>query len=130
MFSHRDGGVRDFDSPNCRFGIGSRRTTRLPGFVTEVFGVDKRMRVRHLCITVKTASVRDLRNHFADVAKWIEDGEKVAITRNGAVFATLAPASTPKQRRADWASRAASRKPLGRPLSANDTEAFWARLRD
>ena len=24
---------------------------------------------------MKTATVRDLRNHFADVAKWIEHGE-------------------------------------------------------
>jgi len=87
-------------------------------------------RVRHFCITMKTATVRDLRNHFADVAKWIEDGEKVAITRNGAVFATLAPASTPKPRKADWKSRASTRKPLGRQLSAEETEAFWSRLRD
>jgi len=26
---------------------------------------------------MKTATVRDLRNHFADVAKWIEEGEPV-----------------------------------------------------
>jgi antitoxin (DNA-binding transcriptional repressor) of toxin-antitoxin stability system len=79
---------------------------------------------------MKTATVRDLRNHFADVAKWIEEGEKVSITRNGAVFATLAPAVTAKPRKADWASRAASRKPLGRRLSTEETEVFWARLRD
>jgi antitoxin (DNA-binding transcriptional repressor) of toxin-antitoxin stability system len=79
---------------------------------------------------MKTATVRDLRNHFADVAKWIEDGEKVAITRNGALFATLAPALSAKGRKVDWASRAASRKPLGRSLSAEETEAFWERLRD
>ena len=88
------------------------------------------MRVIHYCITMKTATVRDLRNHFADVAKWIEDGEKVAITRNGAVFATLAPASRPNARRADWKSRALTREPLGRQLSADETEAFWSRLRD
>lgn len=92
--------------------------------------LDRRACVRHYCITVKTATVRDLRNHFADVAKWIEDGEKVAITRNGAAFATLAPASMPKPCKADWKSRAAMRKPLGRQLSVKETEAFWSRLRD
>ena len=79
---------------------------------------------------MKTASVRDLRNHFADVAKWIEHGEQVTITRNGAAFATLAPAKAPKPAKADWAARLAKRKPLGRKLSAEETEAFWSRLRD
>lgn len=79
---------------------------------------------------MKTATVRDLRNHFADVAKWIEDGEKVAITRNGFHFATIAPAAAPKLRKADWASRIAARQPLGRPLSSKETEASWSRLRD
>ena len=37
---------------------------------------------------MKTATVRDLRNHFADVAKWIEHGEAVTITRNGTAFAS------------------------------------------
>lgn len=86
--------------------------------------------MRRIYITVKTATARDLRNHFADLAKWIEDGEKVVITRNGAVFATLSPASTPKPRKADWKTRASTRKPLGRQLSTGETEAFWSRLRD
>jgi len=38
---------------------------------------------------MKTATVRDLRNQFADVARWIESGERVTITRNGVAFATL-----------------------------------------
>jgi prevent-host-death family protein len=79
---------------------------------------------------MKTATVRDLRNHFADVARWIEHGEAVTITRNGAAFATLTPARTPRPRKIDWASRLAARKPLGRKLSAEETVAFWSRLRD
>src|SRR5438445_13334209 len=67
--------------------------------------VDAADGVRQLCITMKTATVRDLRNHFADVAKWIEHGEQVTITRNGAAFATLAPATPKKRRKADWAAR-------------------------
>ena len=82
---------------------------------------------------MKTATVRDLRNNFAAVAKWIEHGEPVTITRNGAAFATLAPAKAakaPKSRQADWAARFAKRKPLGRKLTMAETEAFWSALRD
>ena len=90
-------------------------------------------RVIHDCITMKTATVRELRNNFADVGKWIEHGETVSITRNGAAFATLAPFKqdkSAKPNKVDWASRFAKRKPLGRKLSAAETEAFWSRLRD
>jgi len=86
--------------------------------------------VRHNCITMRTATVRDLRNHFADVAKWIESGEQVTITRNGAVFATLAPAKPRRRRKTDWATRAKRFKPVGRKLTIEETETFWAALRD
>jgi len=79
---------------------------------------------------MKTATVRDLRNKFADVAKWIEHGEAVTITRDGAAFATLAPAAVPKRRKVNWAARFARRKPLGRALSEEETNALWSRLRD
>lgn len=93
-------------------------------------GIDLAGAVRQVCLTMKTATVRDLRNHFAEVAKWIEHGEPVTITRNGAAFATLAPLKATKPRKADWAARFAKRKPLGRSLSKKETEAFWSALRD
>lgn len=79
---------------------------------------------------MKTATVRDLRNNFASVAKWIESGEEIAITRNGKSFATLAPAKPGKPRKVDWAARFAKRKPLGRKRSLQETDALWSRLRD
>jgi prevent-host-death family protein len=82
------------------------------------------------CITMKTATVRDLRNHFADVAKWIEYGEPVTITRNGTAFATLSPAKAEKPRKVDWAARLKRYKPVGRMLTKAETEAFWSSLRD
>lgn len=93
-------------------------------------GIALRGIVRHIRITMKTATVRDLRNNFADVAKWIEHGEAVTITRNGAAFATLAPAKPAKPRKPDWAARFAKRKPLGRKLTQAETDALWSRLRD
>jgi len=73
----------------------------------------------------RTATVRDLRNSFAAVAKWIEDGEQVTITRGGAAFATLAPARPGKPRKVDWAARFKRRPPLGRKLTKEETQAFY-----
>jgi antitoxin (DNA-binding transcriptional repressor) of toxin-antitoxin stability system len=79
---------------------------------------------------MRTATVRDLRNRFADVAKWIESGAQVTITRNGATFATLAPAKLRRRREADWVTRAKRYKPVGRKLTREETETFWSALRD
>jgi antitoxin (DNA-binding transcriptional repressor) of toxin-antitoxin stability system len=48
---------------------------------------------------MKTATVRDLRNHFPRVAAWIEQGESVEITKSGKVIARLLPAipKTPRK---------------------------------
>ena len=40
---------------------------------------------------MKTATIRDLRNAFPRVARWIEEGECVEITRSGKPFARLEP---------------------------------------
>jgi antitoxin (DNA-binding transcriptional repressor) of toxin-antitoxin stability system len=74
--------------------------------------------------------VRDLRNKFADVAKWIEHGEAVTITRNGTAFATLAPAKAAKPRKVDWNARLKAFPPVGKGMSKDATEKLWADLRD
>ena len=38
---------------------------------------------------MKTATVRDLRNEFARVAAWIENGEEVVITKAGKCLPNL-----------------------------------------
>ena len=48
---------------------------------------------------MKTATVRDLRNRFARIAAWIEQGEAVEITRAGKRFARLVPTLPEKPRR-------------------------------
>lgn len=45
---------------------------------------------------MKTATVRDIRNHFARVSAWIEHGESVEITKGGKAFARLVPANEGK----------------------------------
>jgi antitoxin (DNA-binding transcriptional repressor) of toxin-antitoxin stability system len=84
----------------------------------------------HHRITMKTATVRDLRNNFAEVSKWIEHGEQVSITRDGAAFATLAPAAVPKPAKVDWKARLAKRPPVGKGMSEEAREKLWSDLRD
>ena len=48
---------------------------------------------------MKTATVRDLRNHFARLSAWIENGEAVEITKAGKVFARLVPAAEAKSKK-------------------------------
>jgi antitoxin (DNA-binding transcriptional repressor) of toxin-antitoxin stability system len=49
---------------------------------------------------MKTATVRDLRNSFARISRWLEAGELVEVTKRGRVFARILPASPPKGKRA------------------------------
>ena len=77
----------------------------------------------------RTATVRDLRNRFAAVARWIEDGEQVTITRGGAAFATLAPTPPMKPAKVDWAGRFRRRPPLGKKMSKEETRAFHDEMR-
>jgi antitoxin (DNA-binding transcriptional repressor) of toxin-antitoxin stability system len=60
--------------------------------------VDSGRLVRHISLTMKTATVRDLRNRFPLVAAWIEEGEPVEITKSGKLFARLVPATPTKPR--------------------------------
>ncbi len=47
--------------------------------------------VIQICLTMKSATIRDLRNAFPTVARWIEEGESVEITRSGKPFARMEP---------------------------------------
>ena len=45
---------------------------------------------------MKTATVRDLRTKFPVLARWMEEGEAIEITRRGRVIAHLMPAAAAK----------------------------------
>jgi prevent-host-death family protein len=79
---------------------------------------------------MKTATVRDLRNRFADVAKWIEHGEQVSITRNGKPFAMLSATTSKKPGKADWAARMKRFTPVGEGLTKAQIEKVWSDMRD
>ena len=50
-----------------------------------------------MCITMKTATIRDLRNDFARLSKWLEKGETIEITKRGKPVANLVPKSGGKR---------------------------------
>jgi prevent-host-death family protein len=55
---------------------------------------------------MRTATIRDLRNHYADLLKWIEAGEEISITRRGKPIARLVPETVPDDF-VDWSKSAA-----------------------
>ena len=59
---------------------------------------------------MRTATVRELRNRYLTVLKWIEAGEEVAISRRGVIIARLVPEKQQQTDRVDWAQSAAFRR--------------------
>lgn len=87
---------------------------------TPLIPFDRSKAVIHICLTMKTATIRDLRNSFPTVAKWIEEGECVEITKSGKPFARLAPIPPETQASVempDFLSRMKARFPDEKPGS-------------
>ncbi|MEX1117806.1 MAG: type II toxin-antitoxin system prevent-host-death family antitoxin [Terrimicrobiaceae bacterium] len=53
---------------------------------------------------MKTATVRDLRNRYTSVLRWVSAGEDVLITQRGIVIARLSPETAQTAQVVDWAS--------------------------
>jgi prevent-host-death family protein len=53
---------------------------------------------------MKTATVRDLRNRYTSVLRWVSAGEDVLITQRGRVIARLIPETAESAQLVDWAS--------------------------
>lgn len=61
--------------------------------------VDQEKLVIHVVSRMKTATVRELRNDFGRLSKWLEKGETIEILKRGKPVAELVPkrAQTPKR---------------------------------
>lgn len=59
---------------------------------------------------MKTATVRELRNHYTGLLKWLEAGEEVRITRRGKPIARLVPEPMGKDISVDWQESPAVRR--------------------
>jgi prevent-host-death family protein len=71
---------------------------------------------------MKTATVRDLRNHYTGLLRWIAAGEEIVITRRGKPLARLVP-EKPAPKHVNWAeSEAVTRDRSGeRVLTAEES---------
>ncbi|CAN5905273.1 hypothetical protein BH11VER1_BH11VER1_07030 [soil metagenome] len=56
---------------------------------------------------MKTATVRDLRNHYTQLLSWIAAGEEIIITQRGKSIARLCPEPRATVTDADWSQSAA-----------------------
>ena len=58
------------------------------------------------CSTMKTATVRELRNDYAKLLRRVEAGEEIVITRRGQSVARLVPEKK-RAKKVDWTKSAA-----------------------
>ena len=68
------------------------------------YSIDTRSGWLQYCATMKTATVRDLRNRYTSVLRWVSAGEDVLITQRGRVIARLIPETAESAQSVDWAS--------------------------
>lgn len=59
---------------------------------------------------MKTATVRDLRNHYTGILRWIASGEVVQITQRGKAVARLVPEVPGAKAEIDWNQSSAIRR--------------------
>ena len=71
---------------------------------------------------MKYATVRDLRNRYTSLLRWIRAGEEIVITRRGLQVARLVPEPADTSQQVDWSqSPAVARDRSGaRQLTAED----------
>jgi prevent-host-death family protein len=71
---------------------------------------------------MKTTTVRELRNNYARVLKWVAAGQEIQVTRRGKVVAKVIPPGTASLK-VDW-SRSSALRVTGRDkaLSSRQSE--------
>ncbi len=56
---------------------------------------------------MKTATVRDIRNDFARISRWLEEGEAVEIRKRGKLIGRITPTRTTAPPAREWPDFAA-----------------------
>ena len=77
---------------------------------------------------MKTATVRDLRNRYTSLLRWISAGEEILITQKGVVIARLSPETALSAQVVNWADSPEVRRDRSRDtvLSAGQSAAIIA----
>jgi len=52
---------------------------------------------------MRTATVRDLRNHYTSLLSWVSAGEEIVITQRGKPVARLIPEKKVEPKKVNWA---------------------------
>lgn len=52
---------------------------------------------------MRTATVRDLRNHYTSLLSWVGAGEEIVITQRGKPVARLVPENPEASKKVNWA---------------------------
>jgi prevent-host-death family protein len=74
---------------------------------------------------MKTTTVRELRNNYSKVLKWVAKGEEVDVTRRGKIVAKVVPPSAAKATQVDWSQSAAlNRRVWSTTLTAAESGAI------
>lgn len=75
---------------------------------------------------MKTASVRELRNHYNTLLDWVAEGEEVVITKRGKSVARLVPEVGGGDKKVDWSQSAAMRDRTGeKMMTAQQSKELW-----
>lgn len=72
---------------------------------------------------MKSTTVRELRNNYSKVLKWVAKGEEVEVTRRGKVVAKVIPPEGAKITKVDWAQSAALTRPAWSTALTNQQSA-------
>lgn len=72
---------------------------------------------------MRTATVRDLRNHYTSLLSWVRAGEEIVITQRGKAVARLVPENPEEPEHVNWSeSPAVTRDRSGeRVLTAGES---------
>jgi len=78
---------------------------------------------------MKTASVRELRNHYNTLLDWIAEGEEVVITKRGKSVARLVPEIEENDDVVDWSQSVAMRDRTGEKMMTKEQlKELWDHL--
>lgn len=76
---------------------------------------------------MKTTTVRELRNNYSKVLKWVSKGEEVEVTRRGKIVARVVPPPQVQAAQVDWSQSAAlARRVWSTVLTADESAAIRA----
>lgn len=85
-------------------GFGVNKFTYVSSFPL-IAGLDLDILVNHLCFTMSTVSIRDLRTSFPKVEALLKAGEEVWISKRGKPFARIVLDTPPPEEQPDFKAR-------------------------